>query len=38
LGYGMGQLPVNMGSGMSALFLRKKHALHDPTGGSDIER
>jgi hypothetical protein len=29
---------MNMGSGVSASFLRKNHTFYHPTGGSDIEK
>jgi hypothetical protein len=38
LGWGMGRLPMNMGSGTSASFFRKNHTFHHPTGGTDIKK
>jgi hypothetical protein len=37
LGSRMGRLPMNTGSGVSTLFLRKNHTFCHPTGGLDIK-
>jgi hypothetical protein len=38
LGWVVGRLPVTIGSGTSASFLRKNHSFHHTTGGLETER